>query len=280
MTDETHPDLPGLTRAASDIISVRRVFGEPYEHGSTLVVPVAKVMGWHGVAGAHADARVGIRGGHGGPGSTTPGSGEGGGPADGGSDGGTGGQGGGTGGPAGHGGDGGPGDGAGGPSDGAEDSGHGAHAGAPAPEDGPWAQSGPGAPTGAVGSAAGAPGGPTGPGGPGGPVAWAGPGGGWPHGPGRGGWHGGPGHGGRLPFLRGPLWPFGTGRPGGRGVGAADAGGYATRVKPLGVFVIDDDGAQWQPALDLNRIILGGQVVGAVATVALAWALRRRRLFH
>ena len=41
MTDETHPDLPGLTRAASDIISVRRGFGEPYEHGSTLVVPVA-----------------------------------------------------------------------------------------------------------------------------------------------------------------------------------------------------------------------------------------------
>jgi large subunit ribosomal protein L35 len=72
MTDETHPDLPDLTRAASDLISVRRVFGEPYQHGSTLVVPVAKVMGWHGVAGAHADARVGIRGGHGGPGATGP----------------------------------------------------------------------------------------------------------------------------------------------------------------------------------------------------------------
>lgn len=241
MTDETHPDLPGLTRAASDIISVRRVFGEPYEHGSTLVVPVAKVLGWHGVAGAHADARVGIRGGHGGPGSATPGTGAGGGSADG----------------------------AGGSADAAEDSGHGAHAEAPAPEDDPWAQSGPGAPTGTVGGAGWAPGGPGEPGGPGGPVAWAGPEGGRRN--------GGPGHGGRLPFLRGPLWPFGTGRPGGRGVGAADAGGYATRVKPLGVFVIDESGAQWQPALDLNRIILGGQVVGAVATVALAWALRRRR---
>jgi hypothetical protein len=43
------------------------------------------------------------------------------------------------------------------------------------------------------------------------------------------------------------------------------------------VFVVDDEGARWQPALDLNRIILGGQVVGAVATVSLAWALRRRR---
>ncbi|MBW0255696.1 hypothetical protein [Cellulomonas sp. PS-H5] len=270
MTDETHPDLPGLTRAASDIISVRRVFGEPYEHGSTLVVPVAKVMGWHGVAGAHADARVGIRGGHGGPGGPgagTPGPGEGGdAPADGGGaeqpDG-----------PRSHGGDGGPGSAGGGTggaaggtgTDATEGTGRGAHAEAPVPEDGPWTQSGPGAPAGAVGSAGG------GASGPGGPVAWAG----------RGGGHGGPGHGGRLPFLRGPLWPFGSGRPGGRGVGAADAGGYATRVKPLGVFVISDEGAQWQPALDLNRIILGGQVVGAVATVALAWSLRRRRrLWH
>lgn len=274
MTDETHPDLPGLTRAASDIISVRRVFGEPYAHGDTLVVPVAKVLGWHGVAGAHADARVGIRGGHGGaggPGSAGPGE-DGGASADAATPDG-------AGGPAGHGGDGGPGVDAGGPAtDATADTGHGAHAGAPAPGDGPWAQSGPGAPTGAAGGAGGGPGGPGGgPGGPGAPVAWAGPGGGWPHGPGRGGWHGGPGHGGRLPFLRGPLWPFGAGRPGGRGVGAADAGGYATRVKPIGVFVIDDDGAQWQPALDLNRIILGGQVVGAVAAVAFAWALRRRR---
>lgn len=266
MTDETHPDLPGLTRAASDIISVRRVFGEPYELGGTLVVPVAKVMGWHGVAGAHADARLGVRGGrggHGGPGDAGPGQdGSGGSGAGGSGAGGAGGSG-----------DDGPdargGAAAGGPdtggSDAAQESGHGAHAGAPAPEDGPWAQSGPGS----AGHAVGGPGSASS-----GPVAWAGPGGDRPHGPGRGGWHGGPGRG---PLLRGPLWPFGAGRPGGRGVGAADAGGYATRVKPLGVFVVDDEGAHWQPALDLNRIILGGQVVGAVATVALAWALRRRR---
>ncbi|MCG7285533.1 hypothetical protein MHY85_06015 [Cellulomonas sp. ACRRI] len=246
MTDETHPDLPGLTRAASDIISVRRVFGEPYELGGTLVVPVAKVLGWHGVAGAHADARLGVRGGHGGHGGPGQGGSGSGGTDAGGTDaGGTGDEG--PDGQRGPSAEGAPG--AGGPApDAGQDAGHGAHAGSPAPEDGPWARSG--------------------------PVAWAGPGGDRPHGPGRGGWHGGLGRG---PLLRGPLWPFGAGRPGGRGVGAADAGGYATRVKPLGVFVVDDEGAHWQPALDLNRIILGGQVVGAVATVALAWALRRRR---
>lgn len=269
MTDETHPDLPGLTRAASDIISVRRVFGEPYELGGTLVVPVAKVMGWHGVAGAHADARLGVRGGRGGHGPADAGPGQ-----DGtgtGADGATAAGGSGAGAP----GDDGP-DGQGGAagprgqdapapgSDAAQEPGRGAHAGAPAPDDGPWAQSGPGS----AGHAAGGPGAASS-----GPVAWAGPGGERPHGPGRG-WLGGPGRG---PLLRGPLWPFGAGRPGGRGVGAADAGGYATRVKPLGVFVVDDEGARWRPALDFNRIILGGQVVGAVATVSLAWALRRRR---
>lgn len=134
MTDETHPDLPGLTRAASDIISVRRVFGEPYELGGTLVVPVAKVMGWHGVAGAHADARLGVRGGrggHGGPGDAGPGQdGSGGSGAGGSGAGGAGGSG-----------DDGPdargGAAAGGPdtggSDAAQESGHGAHAGARTP---------------------------------------------------------------------------------------------------------------------------------------------------
>ena len=256
MTDETHPDLPGLTRAASDIISVRRVFGEPYELGGTLVVPVPKVMGWHGVAGAHADARLGVRGGHGSPAGAAPGQG------------GSGARGTGGDGTEGAAGSAGP-DGSaepGGPDDaGPGPEARGAHAGAPAPEDGPWARSGPGTVDQAGGGSGAAAGG---------PVAWAGPGGDRPHGPGSGRWHGGPGRG---PLLRGPLWPFGAGRPGGRGVGAADAGGYATRVKPLGVFVVDDEGAHWQPALDLNRIILGGQAVGAVATVALAWALRRRR---
>jgi uncharacterized spore protein YtfJ len=65
--------------------------------------------------------------------------------------------------------------------------------------------------------------------------------------------------------------------PHGQGEGTGGGGAFGVRVKPLGVYVVDDAGVQWRPALDLNRVILGGQVVGAIVAVALAWALRRRR---
>ena len=44
------------------------------------------------------------------------------------------------------------------------------------------------------------------------------------------------------------------------------------------MFVVDDTGTHWQPTLDVNRVILGGQLLAAaVLTVfALAWAVKRR----
>ncbi|MFS0701412.1 hypothetical protein AB6N24_15690 [Cellulomonas sp. 179-A 4D5 NHS] len=71
----------------------------------------------------------------------------------------------------------------------------------------------------------------------------------------------------------------GAGAGKGEGGGSGGGGGYATRVRAVGVYVVDDDGVHWRPALDLNRVILGGQIVGAVvlSTLSLAWALRRRR---
>ena len=61
-------------------------------------------------------------------------------------------------------------------------------------------------------------------------------------------------------------------------MGHGGGGGYGVRVKAVGVFVVDESGAHWRPALDLNRVILGGQLVAAVvlSTVALAWAVKRR----
>jgi hypothetical protein len=60
--------------------------------------------------------------------------------------------------------------------------------------------------------------------------------------------------------------------------GHGGGGGYGVHVKAVGVFVVDGSGTRWQPTLDLNRVILGGQVVGAVviSALALAWAIRRR----
>ncbi len=51
------------------------------------------------------------------------------------------------------------------------------------------------------------------------------------------------------------------------------------RVVAKGVYVVDDAGVRWQPALDLNRVILGGQALGAVVafSAALAWGLSRLR---
>lgn len=62
------------------------------------------------------------------------------------------------------------------------------------------------------------------------------------------------------------------------GTGDGGGGGLVTHVAPLGVFVVRDGRARWEPVLDLGRVVAGGQVVAAVVTVAwaLAWAVRRR----
>ena len=64
----------------------------------------------------------------------------------------------------------------------------------------------------------------------------------------------------------------------GTGEGHGGGGWFGTHVRAVGVFVVDESGAHWRPALDLNRVILGGQIVGAISVTvaALAWAVRRR----
>ncbi|QGQ19574.1 sporulation protein [Cellulomonas sp. JZ18] len=63
------------------------------------------------------------------------------------------------------------------------------------------------------------------------------------------------------------------------GSGDGGGGGWTTHVRPLGVFVVDRDGARWSPVVSVDRAILGGQVLVAVVASAwaLAWAVRRRR---
>jgi hypothetical protein len=57
---------------------------------------------------------------------------------------------------------------------------------------------------------------------------------------------------------------------------AAGAGSGWVHVRAVGVYVVDDQGVHWRPAFDLNRAVLGGQVVAALAVLALARVLRRR----
>ena len=62
----------------------------------------------------------------------------------------------------------------------------------------------------------------------------------------------------------------------GNGDGYGGGGGFGTAVKPLGVVVIDDSGTHWRPTIDVNRAILGGQIVATVAVLTAGWVLGRR----
>ena len=54
-------------------------------------------------------------------------------------------------------------------------------------------------------------------------------------------------------------------------------GGFGLRATPVGAYVIRGEEVSWQPAFDLNRAILGCQVVALAALFVLGSAARRRR---
>jgi len=53
-------------------------------------------------------------------------------------------------------------------------------------------------------------------------------------------------------------------------------GGLGLSAKPLGVFVIADGKVSWRPAIDVNKIILGGQIVAATALLVVRAFLAAR----
>jgi uncharacterized spore protein YtfJ len=69
---------------------------------------------------------------------------------------------------------------------------------------------------------------------------------------------------------------------GGGGEGEQDegqsgsGGGFGLRARPVGAYVIRDDEVTWQPAFDLNRVIVGGQLVAVAALFVVRSILRHR----
>jgi uncharacterized spore protein YtfJ len=63
----------------------------------------------------------------------------------------------------------------------------------------------------------------------------------------------------------------------GHGRCGSKGSGLRARTHPVGVYVIDGKTVTWHPAFDLTRVALRGQFVGALAILAIASVLRRRR---
>jgi uncharacterized spore protein YtfJ len=83
---------------------------------------------------------------------------------------------------------------------------------------------------------------------------------------GRGGGGGGAGR-----MGRGSATPT-EGQQSGDGAG----GGLSESARPVGAFVVKEGEVSWRPALDLNRIILGGQIVAVVALLVVRSVFNHR----
>jgi uncharacterized spore protein YtfJ len=72
---------------------------------------------------------------------------------------------------------------------------------------------------------------------------------------------------------------FGGGGGGGGGDNEGNGGGgtgFGLRARPVGAFVVRDGEVRWEPALDVTRLAILGQVVAIVALLSLRSILRGR----
>ncbi len=67
------------------------------------------------------------------------------------------------------------------------------------------------------------------------------------------------------------------GTNGKQGTGSGAGMGFGVNARPVGVYVVKNGEVTWQPAIDVMRIILGGQFIGLVAVLAIRSLLKRRR---
>ncbi|MEL7158985.1 MAG: spore germination protein GerW family protein, partial [Actinomycetota bacterium] len=73
----------------------------------------------------------------------------------------------------------------------------------------------------------------------------------------------------------------GAGGGGGEGTKENEAGngagsGFGLTARPVGVYVVDEDGVDWRPAVDATRLARGGQVLAGILAVCLTVVFWRR----
>jgi uncharacterized spore protein YtfJ len=57
----------------------------------------------------------------------------------------------------------------------------------------------------------------------------------------------------------------GSGKQEGERPGEGSGGGFGIGAVPTGVFVVRNGKVRWRPAVDVNRVILGAQLVAVIA---------------
>ena len=69
----------------------------------------------------------------------------------------------------------------------------------------------------------------------------------------------------------------GTGPAGAGAEGSGTGAGFGLSSRPVGAFIIKDGTVRWRPAVDINRIVLGGQIVAIVALLTIRAIVKARR---
>jgi uncharacterized spore protein YtfJ len=74
-----------------------------------------------------------------------------------------------------------------------------------------------------------------------------------------------------------PVAVVGGGGGGGSRNDTDTGAGFGLKARPAGVYVIKDGHAKWRPAVNVNLIIAGGQLVALAGLLALRSIFARRR---
>jgi uncharacterized spore protein YtfJ len=61
-----------------------------------------------------------------------------------------------------------------------------------------------------------------------------------------------------------------------QGQGRGSGSGFGVTARPAGAFIIQGGELSWRPAVDVNRIILGGQLVVVIALLTLRAIVKAR----
>ena len=79
-----------------------------------------------------------------------------------------------------------------------------------------------------------------------------------------------------IPVARVQGGAGGGGGEGPEGQGKGSGSGFGMSARPVGAFLIQGNEMTWKPALDLNRIVLGGEIVAIFALLTIRTIVRAR----